>query len=1077
MKIKLCFIINLWLCGIAIQSYAQQASITGKVTDEQGQALQGVSVIASSGSTSVTSADGSYSITVSDLSVAKLTFSYIGYVTRELDVRGQRVINIEMAEEISALDEVVVTALGISRDTRELGYSRQSVNVEEMTEARDPNITNMLAGKVAGLQITTSGQPTGSTSIVLRGMGSLTGSNEPLWVIDGVPIDNSHGQRDDLDYGNAASDLNPDDIANIEVLKGPNASALYGSKAANGAIIITTKKGTMGGGKLGVSVGSNFMISSIAEFPSYQNVYGEGNASRMPQNNGNLDANGLYRMGTNPRSWGSPMLGQPYATFAGELTAEGYVPQPNNISDLFQSAATGIQNISFSKADENSALRFSYTFTHGNDVLDQQNIRNRHNLNFTGEKKFAKSISVSTRIQYTNDNVQNRTFRNLNNNNPMNSYIYMLRSIPLSAMTPWKDEFGNAFTVPGQGSNFENPYWLIYENGNQDIKERLIGGVTALIDITGDLKFRTQVTGDLAFGNGHVFVQKGGQQNITGAYSNFMQENKVWNTEGLLMYNRSFSKFSFTANLGGNLRSDDFRRSGARTGTLAVHNVRNISNTLSNPITFEDVLRSRINSLFGNATLGYNDYLFLEVTGRNDWSSTLPPESLSFFYPSLSGSFVFSDFFKLNPKIVTMGKLRASVARVGNDASPYNLVSAFNFEGIFNGNTYVSYDGLQKNANLKPELTTSTELGLDLRLFNGRLTFDGTVYRASTINQIFSAQVARETGFLNKLVNAGEVQNKGIEISLGGRPIDLRDFKWDVSVNWAANRNMVVSLYPGVDRLRIGSNASMSVNIEAGHPIGVIRGQDVLRDPNGVIMIMPDGNPFEESDVYFGNFQPKWLGSFGSNFRYKRFDLSFLLTSNWGGRIYSISHHRANIAGNTVMSLEGREDYLFSNRILGESGLELQGITQIYDLPYPDAERPKGSRYDNSAFPLGYENGDIVYDANGRMIADDFNTPYIATHSYWARLGRYMHYDLFNSSFIRLNQLIFGYTVPDVWASTIGFQTARISFVGRNMWTIYKRTPQGVDPESASSSGNNRGMEMGGSLPYATYGFDLKLSF
>jgi TonB-linked SusC/RagA family outer membrane protein len=1061
-------------CCMAFPAYAQNI-IKGRVLDETGKGLPGASVSLKESTTRVaTNGDGAFSISVPNAGSAVLIVAYIGYKPQTIPVEGKPNLTINLLQDASSLNEVVVTALGISRESKSLGYARQKVDVGEMTEARDPNIINMLSGKVAGLQITTSGQPTGSTRVVLRGVNSLTGNNEPLWVVDGIPIDNSSGQRGNLDYGSGASVLNPDDIESMEVLKGPNAAALYGSMAANGAILVTTKKGKAGK-NFGISVNSNFMASAITELPAYQNVYGEGNAGRYVQDLNNIDpVLGVYIMGKTDRSWGAPLLGQPYASYGGAV--RGYVPQPDNVKDLYHSTLTGTQNIALSKADETSSIRMSYTFTDGNDVLQKQNIVNKHNFALNASKNFKPYLKLETRLQYANEDVQNRTYRNMDSNSPMNAYIFMIRSVSPADLSPWEDANGNSFAYTNRGG-YENPYWSINENSNNDRRNRLIGGVTATLGITKDLKFRSQIASDMNFGTGYTFTEKGGAISKTGSYSEFTQNNQNWNTEALLMYTKKISRFSVSANLGGNIRTGKNYRTEARSTALAVHDMISISNTSVTPLASEQLDRYIVNSIFGTATFGYNDYLFVDVTGRNDWSSTLPRSNWSFFYPSASGSLVFSELFKIPKEILTFGKFRASIAKVGNATSPNNLNSAFNYGGNFLGNSWVSMDTKLKNPNLKPEETTSTELGLDLKFFNGRLTFDATAYRSSSVNQIFEAAVPVETGYTRAVVNAGEIQNRGLEFTVSGTAVSTKDFSWDVNANWSVNRNKVVSLSPGINRFQLGGWFQMSVNADVGKPIGSIRGNDQYRASTGEVIIKTDsGQPYYDQNVYLGNFLPDWLGSIGSTFKYKNFDLNFNIAIKRGGDIYSVGNHKANVAGNTVASLRGRDEYLFSNIILGESGNEMKGTTQLNNLPYPDAERLKGVKFEGF-YPLLDASGKVVLDANGRMVPGqraDFN---VQPQGYWQYMDFNMHDNIFDASYVKLNQLIFGYTLPNKWLSKTPFQNARLSLVGRNLWTIYKNTPNGIDPESANSSGNAQGIEMGGSLPYATYGFDFKISF
>lgn len=1082
MKKKLLLFLLAW-CAICA-TYAQ--TITGKVTDENGQTLPGVSVsIRQTNRGSTTNALGEYSISVNDANTAVLAFSFIGYQSQDIKVSGRSIVNVQLAPAQSKLDEVVVTALGITRQSRSLGYSTQKVGVDEMTEARDVNITNLLAGKVAGLQLTTTGQPGSSTRIVLRGENSLTGNNQPLWVVDGVPISNDMGDSrgDNLDYGNGAADLNPDDIASIEVLKGPNAAALYGSRAANGAILVTTKKGKVGDKNLGVSVNQNTMIYTITEFPAYQNVYGEGRNSRLVADvNLIVPGTGAVNMGSYSPSWGAPMLGQPYNTYGGQ-PSNGYYPQPGNVKALYKNSITNISNISVSKADDVSAFRASYTYTRGNDVLENQNLSAKHNVNLSGSRKLGKLITLDTRILYTYEKVKNRTYRNLDPSSPMATYVYLPRSVDLSGMIPWKDAAGNAIQY-GQLTDTENPYWSIYENQNEDAHNRLIGGLTATVRLSSWLNFRGQITGDMNFANAYQYKELGGRRTPNGYYGNSMQNVQNWNYEGLLMANRQLSPdFKLAANLGTNLASNNALSRTASINALLNHNMPSISNTRAVPVTNESLVRSRVQSIYGSATLGFRNLLFMDVTGRNDWSSTLPKGNNSFFYPSVSGSFIFTELLK-DQRILSYGKLRASWAQVGNSAPAYFLQNTYTTPGtgvLFLGNPILFYGTQLKNADLKPEQTVSREVGIELT-FLDRLNLSATVYKSNSTNQIIQAQTPPETGFTTRVVNAGEMTNKGIEISVDGAVLRKKNFSWNVFANWSMNRNKVLSLVPGVDRLQLGQNLGVTVNAQVGQPYGLLLGNAPYMVGDTVLVNPTNGRLIIEANQSLGSYRPDWLGSIGSNFKYGRFDLSFLLTTKWGGRVYSASYGRANFAGTTIASLEGRDDYFFSSVILGENGNERQGIGQTVGTtvtPYIDAARPKGRQYKNSYFSLTDPvTGAIIYDKNGRRIPGKPN-------NIWAEpqllAGDYVLNNTpditFDATSVKLTELIFGYTLPPQVLGRTGIKSARLALTGRNLWTIYKKTPQGIDPDAANSTGNAQGIEAGGSFPFAQFGFDLKLSF
>jgi TonB-linked SusC/RagA family outer membrane protein len=1079
-------LLTLLFAWYAFICLAQNNTITGTVTDDKGDPLPGaVITLKQTQLRAVVNPQGGFAISLPNGSGNILIFTFIGFKSQEVDITGKTTVAVKLLSVSTDMTEVVVTALGINRAKASLGVSQQSVNVEDMTEARASNIADLLDGKVAGLQVTTSGQSNGSTRLVLRGMGSISGDNQPLWVVDGVPIDNtdSNGQVGNLDYGNNAANLNPDDIASLEVLKGPNAAALYGSRAANGAILVTTKKGKKGNG-WGVSLNSNYMASQIQQFPYFQNIYGEGGNSTLNINN--VNSHGIVQEGAYNTSYGGPLLGQPYATYSGKPTT--YSPQLNNVTAFYQRAYSSTQNVSISNANENSSFRFSYTRNDANDVIIQQNLQTKDNFSFNASKTFNPMLTIDTRLQYVKGIVQNRTYRNGDPNNITNVYYNLTRSTGLADFSPWKDGSGNEFA--NGTSTYENPMWIINEDSNQDINNTVIGGLTATLHFLPSLSFRAQSSTNMIWGNRNTFIQKGSLKNLPGSYNTFQQNNQNWNTEGLLMYNKQFKNFSIIANFGGNIRSLNYYNATSNLTSLAAHDIKNLSNNGSVPTTSELLTKSQTNSLYGTASFGYKSYLYVDVTGRNDWSSTLPAANRSFFYPSISSSFVFSEFFKIPQNIISFGKLRAAIAMVGNDTSPYNLISSFNYAGNFNSNPYVTFDTQLKNSNLKPEQTTSTEIGTELKFLKDRISLDASIYQKDTRNQILSGTVSSTTGFSTRFINAGEVQNKGFEISINATPIQTRSFTWNVTANFSTNSNKVLSLSDGLTQFKLGGTLLTSVYAEVGQPIGVLRGEDQAKDANGNVLIQPaNGQPYSMSTPFttdaaalpiLGNFQPKGLGSFGSTFKYKSWDLSFLISARFGGQIFSGSYWQAEQKGVTIESLGGRDAYEFASIILGEASNSLLGKTSLYNLPYPDASRPKGMQF-QGYFPLTDAQGNIVYDSKGLMIADltKPNTLWIQPQAYWGRAYHINSMITFDDSYIKLNQVIIGYTVPIKLLQRTGnlIRTARVSLVSRNLWTILQHTPRGVDPESAMSSGNSQGLENGGALPYTSYGFDLKLSF
>jgi TonB-linked SusC/RagA family outer membrane protein len=1085
------FVLPLLLLQLAIiTTYAQRVTIRGRVLDDNQKPLIGASVTVRYEKTSVLSKeDGSFSIPVADPQTAILVISHVGFTTKEMPLNGNHEIQISLVQSPDKLGDVtVISAMGLTRKQKSIGYSSQTVNVDQLTEARDVNITNGLAGKVAGLQVTTTGQPGSSTRVVIRGENSMTGNNQPLWVVDGVPINNDPGDapgsfasNNNIDYGNGAADLNPDDIESITVLKGPNAAALYGSRAANGAILIVTKKGKPGDKNLGISVNQNTIFNTITEFPAYQNEYGEGaNGGMIANGNQIIPGTGTVDMGFNGTSWGMPMLGQPFNDFNGKPIPGGYSPQPFNIRQLYKTSLTNTSNISISKGDPLGSFRLSYTNTYSNDVMAKQNLIRKHNLSLTVSRKFGNIITMDSWILYANQDTKNRTPRNLDAASPMAAYVYMPRSTNVNYLTPWANALGNSVSL-GTINNTENPLWAINENSNEDTHNRLIGGIRANVQISKPLSVRLQASGDVDFISSYLYKELGGLKNPNGSYSNLNQNQLNWDYQGIVTYNKRFGdNFTLTVNAGAELVNFKNSIRNASINSLLVHNMPSISNSNAVPSVTEAGQTTQTQSVFGNATLGFRDFLFLDLTARNDWSSTLPVNNCSFFYPSATGSFLFTSFLP-NNSLISYGKLRASVAQVGNTAPFGALQNTYGGSVLFLGTPYITYTSRLNNAGLKPEQTVSTEAGLDLNFLHDRIVFSGTVYRSVATNQIITASTTPETGYTSRVLNAGKMTNKGIELSLNAKVLQTSKFTWNLLANWAMNRNKVVSLVNGVDQLSLGTNLGVTIVARKGLAYGTMIGNGPYKIGDTTLVNSSNGRTIVQPNLVVGNFHPDWIGSIGSQFRYGGFDLSVLFTAKWGGQIYSASYGRANFAGVTQASLYGRDAWLLSNVVLGENTQEQMGVGQTVGssaTAYADASRPKGAAYPNAYFPKTNPDGTLATDKNGKYIPGAKSNIWMNPTTYESDMTLNNVPALtFNATSIKLSELIFGYTFPQQLFGRVPIRGLRLAFVGRNLWTLLKHTPQGIDPESANNSGNAQGIEAGGSFPYATYGFDLKVNF
>ncbi|MBN1599155.1 MAG: SusC/RagA family TonB-linked outer membrane protein [Bacteroidales bacterium] len=1069
----LTFLLLVFLCITG--AFAQQ-QITGNVKDEDNNPLPGANVFNKTTKEGViTDVGGNFTIQAGPAD--SIMISFVGYLTEDVTPGNETYIDINLIPNITSLDEVVVTALGISREVKSIGFAQQSVSAQELTEARDPNITTALAGKVSGLQVISNGGPTSSATIVIRGMASLSNRNDPIWVIDGVPIINNSGQQADdreIDYGNDAADLNPDMIESIEVLKGPNAAALYGSIAQNGAILITTKKGTSQN-RLGVTLSSNIMFHQVREYPDYQNVYGAGHVLQIGREETQRDdSTGYPIVGSYMRSWGAPMLGQNVVNYNGELTT--YDPEPDNVKDFYQTGKVYTNTITLDRAYEKGSFRFTYTNVSGTDIVPDHNVQKSHNVNLRAVKEFSTFLNVNAGVIWMDEKVKNRMYRNWNPRNPMNTFIYMHRNNSLEDLDPWKGEDGRAINQ-FEGDQYDNPLWLLNEIWNEDSKNRFIGDITLYGEILKNFSYRIRFNQDYIQREGCDFNNWGADYDDDGSYSNFISTNSQRNYEGILTYSSDINDvLTYSVNLGLNQRESDGLRRWASISSLIMPDEASIYNSLDDPQTGESRWSKVTQSVFGFINLGFKDLIFLDLTARNDWSSTLPDDNNSYFYPSVSTSIVYSDIFNIRENILPFGKLRFSWAKVGNDTDPYQTQNAYEYGGMYNENPWMFLNRVRRNEELKPEETTSFEIGLDNRFFNNRLSFDITLYKQYTVNQIVSIKVPAPSGYSDKVVNVGRIDNKGIELSFGVKPIDRKNFDWEILLNWSKNDNEVVELDSTGAPFWLNSMIGVNIFAEVGRPYGVLRGTTQLHTSDGRPLIDPNSlEPIYIDDGYLGNAFPEWIGSVRNSFRYKNFDLGILIDFQKGGTLYSVGNHKAQVWGNTTRSLEGREEWRFSAWILGESDDERRGIG-IDGSEYNDSDRSKGI-WVEGWFPLLDEEGNYVYDENGNIVADEWGGGYVLPQNWWQLADKHMIQNTFDRSFVKLREVTLGYTVPYSKLKNLPFERIRVAAVGRNLWTIFKNTPNGIDPESTSTVGNGQGVEFGSVLPTAYYGFDVKISF
>jgi TonB-linked SusC/RagA family outer membrane protein len=1016
------------LCLIA------QKTITGRIIDENAKPLHGASISIQGVKSGVTTdANGNYELKANDLN-GILLVSFVGYVPQKIAIRNRSNIEIQLQSEPAELEQVVVTALGIKREVRALTYSQQGLDVAALNETKSTNLVNSLSGKIAGLQVIPPGFNTGSARVIIRGNSSLTGNNQPLFVVDGMPIDNEMGDGGSIDYGNGAADINSEDIESIQVLKGPSASALYGSRAANGVILITTKSGTS---KFKVSANSSLMFQRLTEFPEYQNAYGVGtsfaidNTHRIPWAN------------VNYRSWGSPMLGQPYIALDG--TEKPYLPQPNNVRDFYNSASLFTDAVAVEGGNSTTVYRLAYTNYSGSSVVHGFNDMNKHTLDLKLQTTFSKWFKLDSKISYIRDIVDNRQYSNSNGRNPTNLYTHMARTTDLAELLPYKHPLTGMEI--GTHRNFSNPYWVINENPNKDTKDRVIASFNPEIRVTPWLKFNGRLGSDIYWWDGYEFNNIGSivASNPNGFMRTFNTKQQNINIEGIFSINKKFNDFSLVANFGANTFQSNYERRDQRINSLLQPGLINLSNAKEYPTVSQTIRKRQINSVFGSLSLGYHNYAFVDVTGRNDWSSTLPKSNNSYFYPSIGGTVVLTDMLNMKSKFLSFAKVRVSTALVGNDTDPYRLDQTFSFNGFLNGATLASLNTTMNNPDLKPEKTLSYEYGADLKLFKNKISIDATFYSAATTNQIITAQLPASSGFQQRLYNAGKIKNWGYETSLSGKIINKKNFKWDSRFNFSKNNSLVVELIDDIDRFQLNNNSSyIYVYAEVGKPYGYLRGLGVARDAQGHMLIEDGGSLLiKDNDMAFGTASPDWLAGFNNTFTIGRFDVGFLIDIKKGGMIYSGSYSRMLTNGVIAETLYGRDDYYKHTVIFGENGTELSG----------------GAVWD-------------AYFTNGAK-----NTKFVTPQNYEYARPNFAEFVMFDASFVKLREITVGYNLSNKLLSNTPIKSARVSLAGRNLAILYRKTPLGIDPEAASTSGNGQGIENGALPPNVIYGVNIRLTF
>ena len=1060
------FMSFLLLLGATVAN-AQTKIVTGTVTSSEDELpIPGVSVsVAGTTMGTVTDIDGVFKLKVPQDAKA-LVASFVGMKTQTVEMGEGSDYAIIMEPDLVGIDEVVVTALGITREKKSLGYSSQSLTGDDVAAVKDANIVNSLSGKVAGVQVTGSpGSLGGSSRIIIRGVNSISGNNQPLFIVDGIPIDNSNfnstnTQSGDggIDFGNASADINPEDIESMTVLKGANAAALYGSRAANGVILITTKKGTKRKG-IGVSITSGVNFSTVALLPDYQNEYGGGYKQEFD----------IYEPTGEPivnyaadESWGPRMDGQmvrqwyswyPDDPNYGKMTP--FVAHPDNVKDFYETGVTTNNNIALEGGGDGTLFRLSFTDFRQTGTLPTSELQ-KNTIAFNGSSKLTDKLTALASVNYvslSNEGIPGQGYGN-NAGNVVTSFNqWFQRQLDMDNLANYKtaDGVDRTWNISSPTNlrplYWENPYWVLNESPAEMERQRVFGNVSLKYDVLPGLTVQGWARTDFYTDRRQERIASGSIPQAW--YKEEVRQLEDNNYEFLATYTKDFgSDFTLDANVGANKRVRMFYNNAASTnGGLSVPNFFNVGASIDRPSITDYKSKKVVNSVYGSATIGYKNMAYVDLSVRNDWSSTLPDGDNSYLYPSVTGTFLFSELID-DKSILSLGKVRASWSQVGNDTDPYQLAVTYG-----SANNYGSYPAYAvpnnlNNAALKPETITTTEFGVEMAFFNSRLGLDVTYYDIQSKDQILDLDVASTSGYNSTVVNAGLMTNKGWEVMLSGRAIDS-DLTWDIVANWAKNTNKVELLAAGLDNYQLASWGP-SINARVGETYGtwitdgfvyanqIVDGEydsDIVADKSSERVVGEDGLYLRATNQTYGSYLPDWTGGVTNTFTYKGVMLSALIDFQKGGQLYSVTNRYGNYSG-----------------LLAETaGLNDRGN------PQRDAVSEGG----------GYLAVGVKEDGTP-------NDVYVEATDYWQHLRTRREYYLYDASFIKLREVKVGYTLPRKLFANSFIEGVSVSLVGRNLAILHKNAPN-IDPEAAYGSGNIQGFENGQHPSTRTMGFSVNV--
>lgn len=1075
--------IHLFLLALAIgviQGAAQVTTVRGIVTtEEDGEPVIGASVIVKGTSLgTVTDVNGRFELSGFPPSATRLLISYISLMAKEVAIAPQ--VSVTLKSDTHLLDEVVVTALGISREKKALGYTAQEVKQNALVQGKDNNLLNSLSGKIAGVRITNTQGDVGSSRIVIRGETSIAGENQPLFIVDGIPVDNSqlNARSSGRDFKNAIADLNPEDIKTLTVLKGPNAAALYGARAAHGAIVITTKGGDKRQKGIGITLHSSTQVSFVATLPEFQNLFGQGAGGRFSY----VDGKGAGVNDGVDESWGPRLdIGLLIPQFDSPLDADGnrvatpWVSHPNNVRDYFRMGISTNNGISVARGDDKYQFRVGYNYEKQVSIVPDAGT-NKTNISLNTDYHLAKWIVVGATanyIVYTAPSLPGSATpsgSNVRSNSPMLQFLWFGRQVDTNSLKA-------DYTRNWNSSYYDNPFWSASYNTQSQERHRLIGDLHAEFRLTDGLNVRFRTSTDWYNDRRKSKVKWGsaGAGSPYGSYAEDAYTVKENNTEVLATYIKQLNKnWGIDALLGFNVRNKQYENNYQAAPRLAVADLYTLTNSRDPLISSNDFYRLRQYGLYGSIQLDYRRWAFLNITGRNDWSSTLPVDNNSYFYPSVTASVLLSEAFGWRSKAVNYLKIRGGWSQVGADANPYQLATVFTSETAFNGNPLQSSSTIGMNPNLKPEKTSSIEAGFEAAFWDNRLYLDFTYYKTDSRNQILKLATTAASGYTSQVRNAGHIRNRGYEIQLGAVPIQTsKGFRWNLDLNYGANSSKVVKLD---DEGLITSYQLYSSGIQilasVGEAYGTLFGTSYVRDANGNVVVDANGLPkISTTNKTLGKFTPDWTGGISNTFSYRSLSLSFLIDASVGGSIFSNTNKTGKYTGVLANTLSGRD---------AEHG----GLWYYTDAMGNNVRLPESPSYSVSSDGLYYAqvNGQStrVYQ-DGIMVegvteSGSKNEEVVSAEKYYHRIYSIAEANVYDASYVKLREVALSYRLPRLWTQKLHLQEASVTLTGRNLWTIYKSVPN-IDPESALTTGNAQGVEAYSLPTTRSFGVNLSVKF